>query len=58
MDKFSYLSNGDVNAIEDLYQQFKKDPESVEFGWRKFFEGFEFSRENYDSDGAVPENFA
>lgn len=58
MDKFSYLSNGDVNAIEDLYQQFKKAPESVEFGWRKFFEGFEFSRENYDSEGEVPANFA
>ena len=56
MDKFSYLSNGDVNAIEDLYQQYKKDPDSIEFGWRKFFEGFEFSRENYDDE--VPENFA
>lgn len=58
MDKFSYLSNGDVNAIEDLYQQYKKDPDSIEFGWRKFFEGFEFSKENYEEGGEVPENFA
>ena len=57
MDKYSYLSNGDVNVFEDLFQQYKKDPESVEFGWRKFFEGFEFSKANYDGDGAIPENY-
>lgn len=55
MDKFSYLSNGDVNTYEELFQQYKKDPESVEFGWRKFFEGFEFSKSNYDSE--IPENY-
>ena len=47
MDKFSYLSNADVSAIEDLYQQFLNDPKSVEEGWAKFFEGFEFARANY-----------
>lgn len=60
MDKYSYLSNGDVDAIEGLYQQFKENPDSVDEGWRKFFEGFEFSRINYedaDSNGAIPENF-
>ncbi|MAX79222.1 MAG: 2-oxoglutarate dehydrogenase E1 component [Crocinitomicaceae bacterium] len=57
MDKFSYLSNGDVNAVEDLYQQYKKDPDSVEFGWRKFFEGFEFSNTHYEEQGEVPANF-
>ena len=60
MDKYSYLSNGDVDAIDGLYQQFKENPDSVDEGWRKFFEGFEFSRINYedaDSNGAIPENF-
>jgi 2-oxoglutarate dehydrogenase E1 component len=47
MDKFSYLSNADVSAVEELYQQFLKDPESVDEGWAKFFEGFEFARTNY-----------
>lgn len=56
MDKFSYLSNGDVNAIEALYDQFKKDPESVDFGWKKFFEGFEFSKTNFEEGGTIPEN--
>ncbi len=58
MDKFSYLGNGDVNAVEDLYKQYKADPESVDFGWRKFFEGFEFSKTSYEEgDGTIPENF-
>lgn len=56
MDKFSYLSNGDVNAIEDLYEQYQKDPDSVDFGWKKFFEGFEFSKADYEAPGGVPEN--
>ena len=56
MDQFSYLSNADVDAIEALYQQYKKDPESVDFGWKKFFEGFEFSQTSYEEGGAIPEN--
>lgn len=56
MDKFSYMSNGDVNAIEQLYQQFLADENSVEEGWKNFFEGFEFSRKNFESDGTIPEN--
>lgn len=50
MDKFSYLSNADVSAVEELYQQYLSDPKSVEEGWSKFFEGFEFARTNYDED--------
>ncbi len=56
MDKYSYLSNGDVNAIDELYQQYKNNPESVEPGWRSFFEGFEFARTNFDDEALVPEN--
>ena len=35
MDKYSYVGNGDVNALEDLYNQYRNDPESVDFGWKK-----------------------
>ena len=60
MDKFSYLSNGDVNAIEELYEQYQLNPESVDFGWKKFFEGFEFSRADFQTStngvAGVPEN--
>lgn len=57
MDKVSYVGNADVNAIDHLYQSYKKDPESVEPGWQKFFEGFEFAQTDYENDGEIPENF-
>ncbi|TNE56154.1 MAG: 2-oxoglutarate dehydrogenase E1 component [Bacteroidetes bacterium] len=56
MDKVSYVGNADVNAIDELYKSYQKDPESVDAGWKKFFEGFDFARTNYE-DGEIPENF-
>lgn len=44
MDKLTYLSNADSNYIDGLYQAYKQDPNSVDFGWQKFFEGFEFGQ--------------
>ncbi len=57
MDKVTYVGNADVNAIEYLYQSYLKDPQSVDIGWQKFFEGFEFARTNYEDNGEIPENF-
>ena len=57
MDKVSYVGNADVSAIDHLYKQYKQDPSSVELGWAKFFEGFEFAQTNYESSGEIPENF-
>jgi len=57
MDQFSYLSNGDVSAIDEMYKQYVNNPNSVDFGWKKFFEGFEFSKTNYEDQGDVPETF-
>lgn len=54
MDKNSYLSNADIPSIEHLYQQYKANPDSVDFGWKKFFEGFEFSK--VSTSGDIPEN--
>jgi len=59
MDKFSYLGTSDINAIENLYQNYLKDETSVDVTWRDFFRGFEFAKANYDeviTSGTVPEN--
>lgn len=56
MDKTTYIGNADVNAIDNLYNSYKKDPDSVDEGWKKFFEGFEFAQTNFE-DGDIPENF-
>jgi 2-oxoglutarate dehydrogenase E1 component len=56
MDKNSYLSNADGATVEALYNQYLQDENSVEFGWRKFFEGFEFARKNFEETGEMPES--
>ncbi|MFQ3576350.1 MAG: 2-oxoglutarate dehydrogenase E1 component [Cytophagales bacterium] len=47
MDKFSYLSNAHTDYIDALYDSYKKDPNSVDITWQKFFEGFDFSQAKY-----------
>src|SRR5574337_371331 len=56
MEKDAYLSNAEPGAIDELYKQYLKDENLVETGWRKFFEGFEFARKNFDDTGDIPEN--
>jgi 2-oxoglutarate dehydrogenase E1 component len=53
MDKLTYLSNADSSYIDGLYQAYKQDPNSIDFGWQKFFEGFEFGQ---SSEGVVIED--
>ena len=55
-DKFSYLGNASTEAIDSLYQQYKENPESVDFGWQKFFEGFDFQQADFEEDGEIPAN--
>jgi len=57
MDKVTYVGNADVTAIDHLYKAYQQDPESVDIGWKKFFEGFDFARTNYEEGGEVPESF-
>jgi 2-oxoglutarate dehydrogenase E1 component len=56
MDKVSYVGNADVNAIDNLYKMYSQNPESVDIGWQKFFEGFEFAQTDYsEGGGEIPE---
>ena len=54
MDKYSYLSNVDSAWLDDLYQQYQKDPGSVEVGWARFFEGFDFAKSLDGEDPLAP----
>ena len=60
MDNLSYLNGTNAEYVESLYQSYKEDPSSVEFGWQKFFEGFDFGRgaeATNVSGGEAPEHF-
>jgi len=52
MDRLSFLNNAEIQQIEELYLLYCKDPDSLDTGWRKFFEGFEFAR--HDTQLAIP----
>jgi len=51
MDNYSYIANAHAAYIDELYKSYQQDPESVDFGWRKFFEGYDFSVK-YATDGS------
>jgi 2-oxoglutarate dehydrogenase E1 component len=43
MKDFSYITNAHPQFIEGLYQDYTKDPNSVDPEFKKFFEGFDFA---------------
>ncbi|MGZ5253557.1 MAG: 2-oxoglutarate dehydrogenase E1 component [Flavitalea sp.] len=43
MKDFSYITNSHPSFIEGLYQDFIKDPASIDPDFRRFFEGFDFA---------------
>ncbi|TDX00581.1 2-oxoglutarate dehydrogenase E1 component [Dinghuibacter silviterrae] len=43
MQDFSYITQSHPAYVEGLYQQYAKDPQSVDPEFRKFFEGFDFA---------------
>ena len=54
MNNFSFLGNGDIGNFDHLFEQFCQDPESVDESWRRFFEGFEFSKAKTLPDLPMP----
>ncbi|MBN2806355.1 MAG: 2-oxoglutarate dehydrogenase E1 component [Prolixibacteraceae bacterium] len=46
MQNDSPLSNLDINSMEELYQQYLKNPEAVDQSWRTFFMGFDLARQS------------
>ncbi len=53
MKDFSYITNSSPAFIENVYQDFLKNPDSVDPEMKKFFEGFDFAINNGNTS-AVP----
>lgn len=43
MSDYSFIYNAHPSYIDNIYQQYKANPESVDPAWRLFFEGFDFA---------------
>ena len=50
MDKFSHVGNQEIAVVEELYQEYLKNPDSVEESWKHFFKGFELARANFSQE--------
>ena len=55
MDKYSFLNAAHTAYFADLYEQYLKNPDSVEPSWRAFFQGYDFGSENYGMEGEIIE---
>ncbi|GGW58999.1 2-oxoglutarate dehydrogenase E1 component [Winogradskyella epiphytica] len=55
MDKYSFLNAAHTAYFADLYDQYLKNPDSVEPSWRAFFQGYDFGSESYGQDEEISE---
>ncbi len=53
MQSVSYISNAHPDYIENLYHDFKSNPESIDLEWKKFFEGFDYAVSSKSENGAA-----
>jgi 2-oxoglutarate dehydrogenase E1 component len=52
MDTFDFVNRANAEYIDRLYQQYQKDPRSVEDHWKAFFAGFELGLDRTASNSA------
>jgi len=56
MDKFSFLGTLHAGMIEEMYEKYIQDPQSIEEEWSKFFQGFDFAKTMYSKED-IPQLF-
>lgn len=63
MDKFSFLNAAHTSYFAELYDQYLRNPDSIEPSWRAFFQGFDFGMESGETISSeterlpiIPEN--
>ncbi len=54
MQRFDIFRRANAEYIDQLYEQYQQDPESVDETWRAFFSGFEAAGGKSFSAGAMP----
>ena len=57
MDRFSFLNTVHTGFIEELYQQYLENPDTVEPSWKSFFQGYDLANSDYslEADKVVVE---
>ena len=47
VDNFSFLNAAHTGYFSDLYDQYLKDPDSLEPSWKAFFQGYDFANSDF-----------
>jgi len=55
MDKYSFLNAAHTTYFAEMYDQYLKDPDTVEPSWRAFFQGYDFGTEKFEANGEIIE---
>ena len=50
MDNFSFLNAAHAGYFSELYDQYLKDPDSLEPSWKAFFQGYDFANSDFLKD--------
>ena len=53
MDNFTYLNNANPAFLDDLYEQYKENPDSVDASWQGFFKGYDFAQHGDASSPSI-----
>jgi len=54
MQRFDFLHGANVDYLDQLYQQYQNDPQSVDESWQAYFAGFEAAGGKAFGSNAVP----
>ena len=56
MSNFSFITNAHPSFIENMYEQYQANPESIDETWASFFKGFEYASKSANGNGAAHVN--
>ena len=55
MDEYSFVNNAHPDYIDQLYQSYVNDPDSIDDSWRTFFDGYDFGKRATHAQGIPSE---
>jgi 2-oxoglutarate dehydrogenase E1 component len=54
MERFDFVNRANAEYIDRIYEQYRRDPRSVDETWRAYFAGFEFAASRNGNGRAAP----
>ena len=57
MNRSTVANRWNLELIDDFYQRWQNDPDSVDATWQAFFEGYQLAQQGADPLGSTPEAY-